>query len=59
MNKKNRIIRLGEVLARTSLSRSTIYRKIKEGTFPAQKKLSKRSVGWFESAINTWMEGLC
>ena len=30
----DRIVRLKTVLARTGLSRSTIYRKIAEGTFP-------------------------
>jgi prophage regulatory protein len=34
------IIRLKTVLARTGLSRSIIYRKIAEGTFPAQLKIS-------------------
>ena len=36
----DRIVRLKTVLARTGLSRSTIYRKIAEGTFPAQLKIS-------------------
>jgi prophage regulatory protein len=31
-------IRLDEVLKRTSLSRATLYRKIKEGSFPAQTR---------------------
>ena len=34
MREPDRIIRLKTVLARTGLSRSTIYRKIAEGTFP-------------------------
>ena len=36
MRQPERIIRLKTVLSRTGLSRSTIYRKIAEGTFPAQ-----------------------
>jgi len=40
--------------ARTGLSRSTIYRKIKEGTFPAQLKISTNGAGWRESDINRW-----
>ena len=31
----DRIVRMKTILARTGLSRSTIYRKIAEGTFPA------------------------
>jgi len=38
MRQPDRIIRLKTVLTRTGLSRSTIYRKIAEGTFPPQLK---------------------
>ena len=38
MREPDRIIRLKTVLARTGLSRSTIYRKIAEGTFPVSSK---------------------
>jgi prophage regulatory protein len=41
-----KIIRLKTVLARTGLSRSTLYRKIAEGTFPAQLKISIHGAGW-------------
>jgi len=41
-----RIIRIREVIAMTRLSRSSIYAGIKQGTFPAQLKLSTRSSGW-------------
>jgi prophage regulatory protein len=43
------------VLSRTGLSRSTIYRKIAEGTFPAQLKISTNGTGWHESDINRWV----
>ena len=33
---------------RTGLSRSTIYRKIAEGTFPAQLRISTNGAGWRE-----------
>jgi prophage regulatory protein len=51
-----RIIRLKTVLARTSLSRSTLYRKIAEGTFPAQVRISINGAGWHESDIDRWVE---
>ena len=44
MRQPDRIIRMKTVLARTGLSRSTIYRKIKEGTFPPQMKISALSL---------------
>jgi prophage regulatory protein len=44
MREPDRIIRLKTVLSRTGQSRSTIYRKIAEGTFPAQ--LNQRQRDW-------------
>ncbi|MBJ7439624.1 MAG: AlpA family transcriptional regulator [Sphingopyxis sp.] len=55
MQNSEKIIRLPTVLARTGLSRSTIYRKMAEGTFPAQVKISIHGAGWYESAINRWI----
>ena len=55
MSNTERIIRLKTVLDRTGLSRSTIYRKIAEGTFPSQVKISIHGAGWHESAINRWI----
>ena len=51
MSNTDKIIRLKTVLARTGLSRSTMYRKIAEGTFPSQVKISIHGAGWRESAI--------
>lgn len=55
MPPSERIIRLKTVLARTGLSRTTVYRKIAEGTFPRQVKISVHGAGWYESAINRWI----
>jgi prophage regulatory protein len=55
MHEPDRIIRLKTVLARTGFSRSTIYRKIAEGTFPAQFKISINGTGWHESEISRWI----
>lgn len=55
MTEPDRIIRLKTVLSRTGLSRSTIYRKITEGTFPAQIRISIHGAGWRESDINRWI----
>ena len=55
MREPDRIIRLKTVVFRTGLSRSTIYRKIAEGTFPAQLKISTNGAGWRESDINCWI----
>ncbi|NWK94687.1 DNA-binding protein [Sphingobium lactosutens] len=55
MNNPERIIRMKTVLARTGLSRSTLYRKIAEGTFPRQVPISVHGAGWHESAVNRWI----
>ena len=55
MSNTERIIRLKTVLDRTGLSRSTIYRKIAEGTFPSQVKISIHGAGWHESVVNRWI----
>lgn len=55
MREPDRIIRLKTVLSRTGLSRSTLYRKIAEGTFPAQLRISTNGTGWHESDINRWI----
>ncbi len=55
MTPTDRIIRLKTVLALTGLSRSTLYRKIAEGTFPAQIRISVHGAGWRESAIKRWI----
>ena len=50
-----RILRLKAVLERTGLSRSTLYRKVQEGTFPKQVRIAARCAGWRESAVNVWL----
>lgn len=51
-----RILRIKAVLERTGLSRSTLYRKVQEGTFPQPIKIAVRCAGWRESAIMNWLE---
>ena len=51
----DRIVRLKTVLARTGLSRSTIYRKIAEGTFPTQLRISVNGAGWHEFELTRWI----
>ncbi len=55
MHQPDRIVRMNTVLARTGLSKSTIYRKIIEGTFPPRIKISVNGAGWRESDINRWV----
>ena len=49
------ILRLPQVKASTGLSRSTIYLRISEGTFPKPVSLGARAVGWIDLEIQEWL----
>jgi prophage regulatory protein len=49
------ILRRKQVEAITGLSRSTIYQRIKEKTFPAAIHLGPRAVGWRAADIDEWL----
>ncbi|MGJ7513538.1 helix-turn-helix transcriptional regulator [Pseudomonas baetica] len=51
----DRFLRLDEVLHITGLGRNTVYRRIREGTFPKQVRIGPNSVAWRQSAIAQWM----
>jgi prophage regulatory protein len=51
----DRILRIRTVLERTGLSRTTMYRKMDQGTFPKQVKISNRCAGWYESQVEAWL----
>ena len=50
------ILRLPTVKAITGLSRSTIYLRMSEGTFPEKISLGSRAVGWLETEIQDWLD---
>ncbi len=51
----DRLLRLSEVQTRTALGRTTIYRKMREGSFPEPLKIGARAVRWPESEIEAWL----
>ena len=63
---KHRFIRLPEVMSRTGYGRTSIYRKMEDGSFPKSLKLGgppkdpnefdSRAVAWVEDEINHWIE---
>lgn len=57
--KVGRVIRLKEVMHRTGLGRSTIYRWMGEGKFPKAIKLGGHSVAWVEQEIDRWLRERC
>ena len=70
MHKKHftqkRFIRLPEVLTRTGYGRTTIYRKMEDGSFPRSVKLGgppidpnvfdSRAIAWIEDKVEQWIE---
>lgn len=45
-----------EVEKRTGMSRSTIYRQVKQGKFPKPRPVSDRKVGFLQVEFETWMQ---
>ena len=50
-----RLLRLREVLARCGLSRSSLYRKMRDGSFPTPLQVGVRAVRWRESEVEHWL----
>ena len=63
---QKRLIRLPEVLSRTGYGRTTIYRKMEDGSFPRSVKLGgppidpnvfdSRAIAWIEEEVEQWIE---
>lgn len=53
-----RILRLPDVKAKTGLSRSTIYQRMHDKTFPAAVMLTEYAVGWRMSEVDVWIKNL-
>jgi prophage regulatory protein len=49
------ILRLRDVILRTGLSRSTIYKYMSVGEFPKPLRLGSKAVGWRDSDIDEWI----
>ncbi len=53
---ETKMLRAPEVMARTGLSRVTIWRRVKAGNFPAPLILGENSIGWTAQSIEDWLE---
>ncbi len=51
-----KFICIKDVKEKTALGRSTIYKKIDEGTFPPQVSIGAHKVVWIESEVDDWIE---
>ncbi len=52
----SKLIKLPDVIKRTTLSKSSVYAFISEGSFPKQINLGLRGVAWKNSDIEEWIE---
>lgn len=50
----NRLIPQRLVCERTAMSRTTVWRRVRDGDFPRPVKIGRRTV-WSERAINEWI----
>ena len=63
---KNKLIRFPEVMSRTGYGRTSIYRKMEDGSFPKSLKLGgppkdpnkfdSRAIAWIEDEVDQWIE---
>ena len=63
---KHRFIRLNEVFSRTGYGRTSIYKKMEDGSFPRSIKLGgppvdpeafdSRAVAWIEIEVEQWID---
>jgi prophage regulatory protein len=51
-----RLLRTTEVASRTGLSRTTLWRMEREGTFPKRLRLGSNSIGWVEAEVGEWID---
>ena len=51
-----RTIRRPELLAKTGLSKTSIYNLEREGNFPRHFMLTPRCAVWIESEIDAWLD---
>lgn len=49
-------VRLADLRQIIPLSDSTIWRRVRQGTFPAPVKLSERVTAWKAEAIRQWLD---
>ena len=51
----SRLLRIRQVLAMTGLSRSSLYRELRAGTFPDGVRLGVKAVAWPQAKVEAWI----
>jgi len=52
------LLSVKEVMARTGLGRTTLWRRVRNGEFPAPRQLGPRRTAWIESEVNEHLNNL-
>ena len=55
---ETRILRMAAVMRLTGLSKATIHRRYRAGTFPRPLRLGPQSIGWLREEVVEWLESL-
>jgi prophage regulatory protein len=55
---QRQVLRPKEVIKEYGLSRTTIWRKERDGTFPKRVRLGSRAVGYLRSDLEAWLQSL-
>ena len=51
-----RLLRVRDVLAIVPFSRTTLWRRVRSGSFPAPVRLGERIVAWRERDVRQWVD---
>lgn len=49
------VLKISELENKVQLTKSSVYRLIARGEFPAPIHLMNRSVGWIDTEVNEWI----
>lgn len=56
LSAQDRAVKLPELIQLTGKSKTSIYREIKAGRFPAGFSIGLRARAWSLNAVNAWLE---
>lgn len=58
MDSEIRMVSVKEVMAVTGLSRTTLWRRVRQGTFPIPRQLGPRRFAWLNNELNEFLNDL-
>ena len=54
--KRDRLIRLPEVMTATGMKKTAVYTAMNEGRFPKNVRINRRMSVWSEAAVLQWVQ---